>query len=270
MYYEFAMVIKNSLVVYTEPTSPEQKKTLLLVKGVLNKNKIKFSISEREGLNKKLFQNEDFVIAVGGDGTFLRVSHFIFDNTPILGVNSDPKCKEGFLMASNKENFKKIIKKILKRDYKIKKLHRLEAYIGRKKVPELALNEFYVSSEKEYRTARYYLTIRGKKERQKSSGIIISTAAGSYAWMKSAGGKQLPLNSDKFEYIVREPYCGRVSAKCGLVNGILSKDEKIIIEFEAGNGILIADSLSVEHTFKAKDKVTIKMSNKPLYSVSLQ
>ena len=86
--------------------------------------------------------------------------------------------------------------------------------------------------------------------------------------MKSAGGKQLPLNSDKFEYMVREPYCGRINAKCNLVKGILDKDEKIIAEFELWGGILIADSLSVEHTFKAKEKVAVKMSNKPLHSVS--
>ena len=262
------MKIKNILVVYTKPKNLAEKQTLQVVEKTLKKYNINYTISKRERLNKILFQDMDLVIAVGGDGTFLRASHFIFDKTPILGVNSDPKCKEGFFMSAAKNDFQKKFKKILKKDYKIKKLHRLEAYIGRKKVPELALNEFYVSSEKEYRTARYYLTVRGKRERQKSSGIIISTAAGSYAWMKSAGGKQLPLNSDKFEYMVREPYCGRINAKCNLVKGILDKDEKIIAEFELWGGILIADSLSVEHTFKAKEKVAVKMSNKPLHSVS--
>src|SRR3989338_11163020 len=262
------MKIKNILVVYTKLKNLAEKRTLHVVEKTLKKYNANYIISKRERLNKKLFQNKELVIAVGGDGTFLRASHFIFNKTPLLGVNSDPKCKEGFFMSAAKNDFEKKFKKILKKDYKIKKLHRLEAYIGRKKVPELALNEFYISSKKEYHTARYHLTVRGKKERQKSSGIIISTAAGSYAWMKSAGGKQLPLNSDKFEYMVREPYCGRISAKCGLVNGILDKDEKIIVEFEAGNGILIADSLSVEHMFKAKEEVMVKMSNKPLHSVS--
>jgi len=262
------MKIKNILVVYTKPKNLAEKETLQVVEKTLKKYNVYHTVSEREKLSKRLFFGRDLVIAVGGDGTFLRASHFIFDKTPILGVNSDPKSKEGFFMPAAKNDFQKKFKKILKKDYKIKKLHRLEAYIGRKKVPELALNEFYISSKKEYHTARYHLTVRGKKERQKSSGIIISTAAGSYAWMKSAGGRQLPLNSDKFEYMVREPYCGRISAKCGLVNGILDKDEKIIVEFELGDGILIADSLSVEHTFKAKEEVTVKMSNNLLYSVS--
>ena len=263
------MKINNILVVYAKPISKEEKSTLKIVKNTLKKNKINYIASKRDKLNKKLFQNKELVIAVGGDGTFLRTSHFIFDKTPLLGVNSDPKYKEGFFMVSNKKNFDKAIKKIFKNYYTIKKMHRLEAYINNKKIPEFALNEFYISSAKEYHTARYYLTLLGKKERQKSSGVIISTAAGSYAWMKSAGGLQLPLESDKFEYIIREPYCGKISAKCRLTNHVLNKDEEIAIEVEVGEGILIADSLSREHKFKAKDNVIVKMSKNPLYSISL-
>ena len=262
------MKIKNILIVYTKPKNTAEKETLQVVEKTLKRYNVDYTISKRERLNKKLFQNRDLVIAVGGDGTFLRASHFIFDKTPILGVNSDTKSKEGFFMPATKKDFNKKFNKIINNNFKIKKLNRLEAYLNNKRIPELALNEFYISSQKEYHTARYCFTIMGKREKQKSSGIIISTAAGSYAWMKSAGGKQLPLNSDKFEYMVREPYCGRISAKCGLVNGILDKDEKIIVEFELWDGMLIADSISIEHTFKAKEKVTVRMSNKPLYSVS--
>jgi len=262
------MNINNILVVYAKPTNKEQKNTLASVKSTLKKHKIKYSISDREKLNKNLFQNKDLIIAVGGDGTFLRASHFIFDKTPMLGVNSDSKCKEGFFMAATKMDFNKKLNGIIINNFKIKKLHRLEARINNKKIPEFALNEFYVSSEKDYQTARYFLTLKGRRERQKSSGIIISTAAGSNAWMKSAGGVTLPLSSDKFEYMVREPYYGRVSAKCGLVNNILNRNEKIEIEFKVGNGMLIADSLSKEHRFKVGDKVIVKMSKKPLYAVS--
>ena len=96
---------------------------------------------------------------------------------------------------------------------------------------------------------------------------MVSTAAGSYAWVKSAGGKVLPLESDKFEYLIREPYCGRTAAKCSLTNSFLNKNEKIVIEFEIGNGVIIADSIEKEYKFKAKQKVTIKLSKKPIYSI---
>ena len=261
------MKINNVLVVYTYPKNNEEKSTLELVKNILKKYGTSYKIVHRGKLSKKLFRNRDLVVSVGGDGTFLRASHFIFDKIPILGVNSDPKYKEGFFMVTTKNDFRGKLKKLLNGDYKIKKLQRLEAYINNKKIPELALNEFYIASEKPYHTARYFLNVRSKDERQKSSGVLISTAAGSHAWIKSAGGKILPLDTNKFEYLVREPYFGRTCAKCSLVNGILNKNEKISVIFEVGNGVLIVDSLSKEHTFKAGDKVTIKVSKKPLYSV---
>lgn len=262
------MKIRKILLVYSKTTNKEQISTLRIVKSTLKKYKINYKAVHRDKLSKNLFKGKDLVIAIGGDGTFLRASHFIFDKTPMLGVNSDPKYKEGFFMAATRKSFEKKLKRILKGNYKIKKLKRLEACISNKKISELALNEFYIASEKQHHTARYFLNIRGKKERQKSSGVLISTAAGSNAWIKSAGGKILPLESNKFEYLIREPYCGRVSAKCSLVNGILNKNEKIEIVFESSNGVLIADSLSGEHRFKEGQKVMVKMSEKPLYSVS--
>ena len=262
------MKIKNVLVVYSTIRSKKEKNTINTVKNTLEKYNIKNRFIKREKLNKNLFKNADLVIAIGGDGTFLRAAHFIFDKKPLLGVNSYSEKKEGFFMNAAKGDFAQKFKKILNNKHQIKKLHRLEAFVGNKKAQELALNEFYIASERPYHTARYFMVIKGKKERQKSSGILISTAAGSNAWIKSAGGKILPLDSDKFEYLVREPYCGRVSAKCSLINGILNKNDKIEIFFEVGNGILIADSLSREYKFKAGQKVVIKMSKNPLYSIS--
>ena len=262
------MKINNTLVVYAKPSNKQEKSTLQIVKNTLKKHKINYNSVNREKLNKNLFQNKDLIIAAGGDGTFLRASQFIFDKTPILGVNSDPRYKEGFFMTTVKKNFEEKFNRILNENYTIKKLRRLEAYIGNNKVSELALNEFYVASEKQHHTARYFLNVRGKKERQKSSGILVSTAAGSNAWIKSAGGKILPLNVNKFEYLVREPYCGKITMKCSLVNGILNKNEKIEIVFESSKGVLIADSLSKEHKFQEGQKVIVKMSNKPIYLVS--
>lgn len=262
------MKINNALVVYTNPKNNAEKSTLELVKKTLKKYKINYKGAHRGKLSKKLFQNTDLVVAVGGDGTFIRASRFIFDKTPVLGVNSDPRYKEGFLMAASKNDLEEKFKSTMKGKYKIKKLQRLEAYINDKKISELALNEFYIASEKPYHTAIYFLSVRGKRERQKSSGILISTATGSNAWIKSAGGKILPLEKRKFEYLIREPYYGRTCARCDLFRGILNKDEKIEITFEVGNGILIADSLSSEHKFKARDKVMVRMSKKPLYCIS--
>lgn len=264
------MKIKEVLVVYVKHNIKKQIQTLDTIRKSLKKYNIKNKFVDRLKLKKNHFKNVDFIITVGGDGTFLKAAHFVLDKKLFLGVNSDPQSREGFFLNSTKKAFGSKFKKILNKKYKIRKIHRLEAFINNKKVKEFALNEFYIASEKPYLTARYYIKVRGKKEIQKSSGILISTAAGSNAWMKSAGGKILPLGSDKFQYLVREPYCGRVSAKCNLLNGILNKKEKIEIVFEIGNGILIADSLSREYKIKSGQKVIVKISRNPLYAVSFK
>lgn len=262
------MKLRNLLLVYSKPATKEEKSALNTVVTILKKYKINYNKADRENLNGKLFQNKDLITVLGGDGTFLKASHFVFDKTPLFGVNSHPRYKEGFFMVAVKKDFERNLKRIMKNNFEMKKIQRLEAYIGNKKIQEPALNEYYVASEKQHHTARYFLNVRGEKEKQKSSGILISTAAGSNAWIKSAGGKVLPLNSKKFEYLAREPYCGRVSAKCSLVNGILNKNEKLEIVFESSKGVLIADSLGKEHKFKAGHKVMVKISKKPLHVVS--
>ena len=264
------MKVRKVLLVYTRPKKRGEKEALDYIKETLKKHGIKYKARKREKLREKFFKNSDLILAFGGDGTFLMASHGVLDKVPMLGINSDPSSKEGFFMNANKNDFEKKLKRVINNDFKTKKLHRLEAYIGKKRIPDLALNEYYVASEKPYHTARYYLTVRGKRERQKSSGVLVSTAAGSYAWVKSAGGKEIPLYSDDFEYIIREPYCGKTAAKCRLFNDILKKDEKIVIEFELGNGIIIADSTATEHKFKSGEKVTVKLSKKPLHIISFE
>ena len=107
------MKINNILVVYTSSKSNNGELTVRVIKNTLNKYEIKHKFVHRDKLNKKLFQNKDLIIVAGGDGTFIRASHFILDKTPILGVNSNPKYKEGFFMASTKKDFNVKFRKVL-------------------------------------------------------------------------------------------------------------------------------------------------------------
>ena len=55
-------------------------------------------------------------------------------------------------------------------------------------------------------TTRYLLTFDGRTEDQISSGIWISTAAGSTSVIRSAGGKEMPPRSRRLQFAVREPF----------------------------------------------------------------
>lgn len=260
------MKIDNILVVYTTPRTKEQKSTLKIVKKTIKKYKAKFNLVNRDDLNKNQFKNKDLVIAIGGDGTFLRAAHFV-ESQLLLGVNADVENKEGFFMKSDKNSFEKKFRKIMKNEFKIRKLPRLEAFINNKKVGTLALNEFFVGARKSYHAAKYAIKIGNRKERHKSSGILVTTPTGSYAWAKSCCSKTLPLNSENFQLVIREPYEGNVFKDYKLKYAVLSQNQKIKIVSEMLDGILIADSVGKEYSFKNRSMATIKMSNKHLNAI---
>ena len=260
------MKLENVLVVYTIPRTKEQKSTLSSVEKTLKKFKINFNLANRDKLNKAQFRNKDSIIAVGGDGTFLRAAQFV-DKQMIFGVNSDVKDKEGFFMKADRNNFDKKFRRITNNKFKIKKLSRLEAYINNKKIETLALNEFFIGPKKSYHAAKYVIQIGNKKERQKSSGILVTTPTGSYAWAKSCCNKTLPLNSKKFQFVVREPYEGKVFKNYRFKYGRLNKSQKIFIASEMLDGILIADSVSKEYSLKNGSKAIIKLSNNHINAV---
>ncbi len=260
------MKINNVLVVYTTPKSKEQKSTIETVEKTLKKYGINFILENRDKLSKNKFKSVNLVIAVGGDGTFLRAAQFI-GSQPLFGVNSDVKNKEGFFMKSNKNNFEQKFKDIMEGRAKIRRLPRLEAHVNGKRIETLALNEFFIGARKSYHAAKYKIIIEGKKEIQKSSGILITTPTGSHAWAKSCHGKTLSLNSESYQFVVREPYERSVFKDYRLKFGSLDKSQKIQIISEMLDGILIADSVGKEHAFRNGSMATIALSKKHLNSV---
>lgn len=242
------MKLSNVLVVYTHPAYGIYKSTLDTVKRTLKKFMVNYNLADRDKLRHEQFQNRDLIIAVGGDGTFLRAAQFI-GRQLVLGVNADTLNKEGFFMSCDKSNFKSMLEKILDGRIKIKKFPRLEAYINNKKIGAAALNEFFIGPKKAYHAAKYIISLEGAKERQKSSGVLVTTPAGSYAWAKACGIRNMPLGSNNFQFVVREPYEGKVFRGYRLKKRVLTPNQKLKIVSEMLDGTIVADSVGKEHSF---------------------
>ena len=253
------MKLKNILLVYTHPAFGEYKSTLDLVKSVLKKYGVNYNLADRDKLKKEQFLGKDLIIAIGGDGTFLRAAHFV-DNEVLFGVNADVNNKEGFFMEGNKKNFESKVKKIINNEIIIKKLIRLECSINNRKIPALALNEFYIGPKKAYHSAKYIIQFGGIRERHKSSGVLVTTPAGSYAWASSCLVKKMPLDSRNFQFVVREPYRGKIFKNYRLKSGVLDRNQKIRIVSEMLDGVIVADSVGKEFEFKNSSEAAIKIS----------
>lgn len=147
------------------------------------------------------------------------------------------------------------------------RLPRLEAHLNGRKLGCYALNEFFIGPRKAYQAAKYTIEIKNWTERQKSSGILVSTPMGSHAWAKACCKRTMPLGSRGFQFVVREPYERQVFKNYRLKYGMLKKGQRIRIVSEMLDGILIADSVGKEYGFSNGSMADIGLSKKHLNAI---
>ena len=258
-----------TLLSYMKPKNEQQRNVFARLKTILKNNDIKFKTKRREYLCEKDFKNVDLVLTLGGDGTFLRTAHTLMKQIPMLGINMDPNNKEGFLLQSDMRRFEKDIQNIINNRVRKIKLTRLKASINKKPLDYFALNEFYIGYEKAYHTARYTLEINGRREFQKSSGLLIGTPAGSHGWIKSAGGKPMELDSRNFQVVVREVYCSTLT-ECTFKRFVQKPNQKVKVISEMKNGIVVADSLPREFRINKGDILEIEDAKNPVDYIMTQ
>lgn len=181
------------------------------------------------------------VLSVGGDGTFLDAAR-VAGEIPILGVNSDPRRSIGRFCATHKRSFGKLLRRYLAGEVQPLALARLHASINGSRGME-ALNDLLVTASSPAMTSHYVLKVPGQPaERQRSSGMWITTAAGSTAAIRSAGGRVMPLRSRRLQYLVREPYRGpdgRDSMR--IVKGFIPPEKTLTVESRMADGRVYPD-----------------------------
>lgn len=181
---------------------------------LLDKDKELYSlIGEGEVLGRgqllakdKFVQQIEFLIVVGGDGTFLRGSRTIFHSEiPILGVNMG---KLGFLTEIEKDHVFAAIDQIIAGKYFLEKRMLLAAQVFRndKMVADFtALNDFVINKGAFSRLIGISMKIGGEFYREYSSdGVIIATPTGSTAYSLSAGG---PIVYPEMDLSIVTPIC---------------------------------------------------------------
>lgn len=234
-------------------------KTLDILYPLLRKYGISFGTCSTKQL--RTIKNVDLVITIGGDGTVLTTSHFV-EGQPILGIKSYGRESIGYFCAATTDTLRLYMESLLTGHIKPIKLHRLEVTINRHRVEELALNDVLFAHAMPASTTRYRLTIGKKTELQKSSGIWISSAAGSTAAVSAAGGRPLPLGSKKMEYIIREPYAP--STHYNLIKGVIPDTSPIKIRSLTKHGVIFIDGSHIQYPAPEGANIVVKAAKKPL------
>jgi NAD+ kinase len=136
----------------------------------------------------------DLIIALGGDGTMLRVGHLGGPcNIPILGINMG---HFGFLMEVRQPQWPDILERLLQGDYWLEKRMMLcaEQWRGEQKLGAWeALNEVVVSRGQIMRPVQLTASIDGRfLATYVADGLIAATPTGSTGYALAAGGPILP------------------------------------------------------------------------------
>jgi len=241
----------------------EHGKTLDLVRSVLKNRGVSVEYARRRmpQTRKAPYAGYDLVITVGGDGTLLYASHRILD-VPVLGVLSSRKGSIGVLCGTDDAGFEHVLDNILAGKAKLTVLQRLEVSIDGKPLDVPVLNEALFANEFPAATARYELKYGKRSERQKSSGVWISTATGSTAAILAAGGKPLPIESRRFAFKVREPFFSNKGKH--ITGGVLKAEAKLTIKSHTIRGALFIDGQPPAYKVGYNGEISIGLSEHPL------
>lgn len=239
----------------------EHNKAIDLVKKTLENHKINYHVEQRHLVEN--ISGFDLVITIGGDGTFLRTSHFI-KNQFIIGVNSSPKHSVGALCSINAKMFPKKIQEILAGDFNVRELPRMKITINGNAVQSEAINDVLFTNHSPAATSRYFLRVGRKMEEHKSSGIWVSTMTGSTAAIQAAGGMKMATRFDKhLQYLVREPYQGQYNPY-RFTRGFIEPGKNLKIINKMLQSTLFVDGPTTFYELNYGDELAFSLSKKRL------
>ena len=156
----------------------------------------------------------DLVVCLGGDGTVFGVQRWL-TTQPLLAVNSDPQRSIGHVTRLTIDRVAAAIEAWENGSAQEELLPRLQVCIADKADPSCDLkqpflNDCLFTNQNPAEMTRYKLESPDGEEVHYSSGVWISTAAGSTAAIASAGfGQTFEDHESALLFLVREPFTQR-------------------------------------------------------------
>ena len=188
----------------------------------------------------------------------LQAAHRVTD-TPILGVNSDPARSEAVFCAATRQTFPRLLRRALEKRLGALRLCRLEVRLNGRPLQERVVNDVLIAHDDPATMSRYRLRIGTRRELQKSSGLWVSTAAGSSSAALAAGGVRLPWSARRFQYRPRELYRGRLSRN-RLAGGVLSPATPVHVTWLMRRGSAFIDGSHLRIPLRFADELAIRLA----------
>jgi hypothetical protein len=192
---------------------------------------------------------------------------------PIVAVNPDAERFDGILLPFLPNQVALAIEQVIERSCRFRAVTLAEARLsdGQRL---LAFNDLFLGAETHV-SARYRIRWHKSEEHQSSSGVLISTGAGSTGWISSVfnmasgvatfvGGN--PVKSMRMDwedkrllFVVREPFVSRHS-RANVVAGVVEPQQALEVEsLMPSGGVIFSDGIESDYLeFNSGSVVTVK------------
>lgn len=232
---------------------------------------LKVQVIDRALVPTFTFLPEDLVITLGQDGLVANTAKYV-GRQPIVAVNPDPERFDGILLPFLPAQMPVALDQVFDGRYHIRAVTLAEARLsdGQRL---LAFNDLFLGAQTHV-SARYRIRWNNAEEPQSSSGVLVSTGAGSTGWMSSvfnmatgvaalAGAQAMrPIRLDwedrRLLFVVREPFVSRHS-QAGLVAGLIAPAERLELEsMMPSGGVIFSDGIESDYLqFNSGATVTV-------------
>lgn len=216
----------------------------------------KTHVIDRGLLPNYLFAGDELVVAVGQDGLVANTAKYALER-PIIGVNPEPARYDGVLLPFDAQSAIHAVRAVLEGSVAIRRVSMAEAKLhdGQRL---LAFNDFFIGA-RTHVSARYRIAAAGREEVQSSSGVLVSTGAGSTGWLSSVynmatgvaaftGARMpkvlpIPWDARELRWVVREPFASRATGAT-IVAGRLREGECLELESQMPvHGVIFSDGI---------------------------
>jgi len=215
-------------------------------------------VGASDGMDRRHLASEvDLIVVFGGDGTILRLAHFIRGiEIPIVGINMGGF---GYLTEVNLSEMCSAIERILTGNFEMEKRMMLDVAIKGQETEieeQAVLNDVVIGRGNLSRMVELEAFVDGEfLTTFKADGIIVSTPTGSTAYSLSAGG---PIVFPKMACMVLSPLCPHMLTNRPI---ILPADVVVTVKLltkEPGATVILDGQISYD--LKTGDTVTIGQS----------
>ncbi len=206
---------------------------------------------EREFLPTFLFGPHDLILTLGSDGLLVNVAKYA-SGLPILAFLPEGVCAESQLAPVSVQLAAALLPRALMGSLASRSLTMACATLGDGRQLH-AVNDLFIGA-RTHTSARYQIRLGEQCELQSSSGVLISTGAGSTGWLRAlcAGATgitgdpidcRFPAESEILRYAVREPWPSQTTGAT-LVCGELASGQylELVSQMPSG-GVIFSDGI---------------------------